>query len=206
MQSPIYFHSINIPVPEEKIYRRMGYRKGVTRIEMQRKNEIENYIECALSLIHLTGSGVRIPVLEISQSTIVLSTGIVLQSKDLAKMMKGCEEALFMGATAGKDIMDAIEKDSRENQLTRGIVLDAVASEMVDASLSWIADYFSTQLRRENKRLMKRRFSAGYGDFFLENQKIMYDALELKTLGVEINTSYMLVPQKTVTAVTGIIG
>jgi hypothetical protein len=184
----------------------MGYRKGVTRIEEQRKREIEDAIEYALPLIHLTGAGVRIPIEERGQFNIALSKGIVFESRDLARMLKGCAEALLMGATAGKDIMEAIENDSKNNRLTRGIVLDAVASEMVDASLDWIADYFNSQLRRENRRLTKKRFSAGYGDFLLENQKIMYDVLELETLGVELNESCMLVPQKSVTAVAGIMG
>lgn len=206
MKSPTFFRSITISVPRGKIYRRMGYRKGVTRIEEQRKREIEDAIEYALPLIHLTGAGVRIPIEERGQFNIALSKGIVFESRDLARMLKGCAEALLMGATAGKDIMEAIENDSKNNRLTRGIVLDAVASEMVDASLDWIADYFNSQLRRENRRLTKKRFSAGYGDFLLENQKIMYDVLELETLGVELNESCMLVPQKSVTAVAGIMG
>lgn len=205
MQSPTFFRSINISVPRGKIYRRMGYRKGVTRIEEERKREIEDAIEYALFLIHLKGSAVRIPIERIGQFNIALSQGIVFESRDLARMLKGCAEALLMGATAGKDIMDAIENDSKSNQLTRGVVLDAVASEMVDASLDWIADYFNNQLLRDNRRLTRKRFSAGYGDFLLENQKIMYDVLELKTLGVELTESCILVPEKSVTAVAGII-
>ncbi|MBN2517195.1 MAG: methionine synthase [Deltaproteobacteria bacterium] len=184
----------------------MGYRNGVTRIEEERKREIEDAIEYARSLIHLTGAAVRIPIEEIGQFNIVLSKGIVFNSRGLARMLKGCAEALLMGATAGKEIMEAIDNDSKTNRLTRGVILDAVASEMVDDSLDWIADYFNGQLRRENRRLTKRRFSAGYGDFLLENQKIMYDVLELGTLGVELTESFMLVPQKSVTAVAGIMG
>lgn len=184
----------------------MGYRKGVTRLDEASRRDIEDAIDHALSIIHLTGAGVRIPIHEADPSSIVLSSGIVFESRDLARMLKGCAEALLMGATAGKDIMEAIENDSKNNRLTRGIVLDAVASEMVDASLDWIADYFNNQLIRENRRLTKKRFSAGYGDFLLENQKIMYDALELETLGIELNESCMLIPQKSVTAIAGIRG
>jgi hypothetical protein len=184
----------------------MGYRKNVTRIEEERKREIEDAIEYALSLIHLTGAGVRIPIEEIGQFNIVLSKGIAFNSSGLARMLRGCAEVLLMGATAGKDIMEAIESDSKDNRLTRGVILDAVASEMVDASLDWIADYYNSQLRRENRQLTRRRFSAGYGDFMLENQKIMYDVLQLGMLGVELTESCMLVPQKSVTAVAGIIG
>ncbi len=204
MKSVIFFNSINIPVPRREIFRRLGYRKGITRIGKGQKEVIEDYIEYALSLIHLRGAGRRISIKEKSSSNIVLSNGVVFESKGLSKMIGDCEEIILMGATAGDDVIESIREDTEANQLTRGVVLDAVASEMVDASLDWIVDYFNRELRRENKRLTKSRFSAGYGDFTLENQKKIYDILEFERIGVKINENYILMPEKSVTAVAGI--
>ena len=206
MKSAIFFDSINISVPRREIFRRLGYRKGITRIGEDQKEIIEDYIEYALSLIHLKGAGRRIFIKKKSFSNIVLSNGIVFESKGLSKMIEDCEEIILMGATAGDDVMKSIGEDTEANQLTRGVILDAVASEMVDASLDWIVDYFNRDLRRENKQLTKRRFSAGYGDFILENQKIIYDTLQLERIGIQINENYILIPEKSVTAVAGIQG
>jgi hypothetical protein len=109
-----------------------------------------------------------------------------------------------MGATSGGDIMDAIEEDAAGRNVTRGVILDAAASEIVDAALDWIMDYFNRILRKENKWLLKKRFSAGYGDFSLENQKAIYNLLQLDRLGVRITESCLLIPEKSVTAITGI--
>ena len=204
MKSVIFFNSINISVPTREIFRRLGYRKGITRIGKSQKEVIEGYIEYALSLIHLRGAGRRISIKEKSSSNIVLSNGVVFESKGLSKMIGYCEEIILMGATAGDDVIESIREDTEANQLTRGVVLDAVASEMVDASLDWIVDYFNRELRRENKRLTKSRFSAGYGDFTLENQKKICDILEFERIGVKINENYILMPEKSVTAVAGI--
>jgi hypothetical protein len=57
---------------------------------------------------------------------------------------------------------------------------------MTDAGLDWIMDYFNQQLRREGKTLLPRRFSAGYADFNLENQKAIYDTLQMEKIGVTI--------------------
>ncbi len=204
MKSVVFFDSINISVPGREIFRRLGYRKGITRIGKDQKEVIEGYIEYALSLIHLRGAGRRISIKEKSFSNIVLSNSVVFESKNLSKMIGDCEEIILMGATAGEDVIESIREDAEANQLTRGVVLDAVASEMVDASLDWIVDYFNRELRRENKRLTKSRFSAGYGDFILENQKKIYDVLEFERIGVKINENYILMPEKSVTAVAGI--
>jgi cobalamin-dependent methionine synthase I len=109
-----------------------------------------------------------------------------------------------MGATAGREIINAIEADATGANVTRGIVLDAAASEIVDASLDWIMDYFNQSLRRENRRLLGKRYSAGYGDLLLQTQKAMYRLLQLDRIGIEITDSSMLVPEKSVTAITGI--
>lgn len=204
MKSLHFFMSIHIPVPRKDIYRRLGYRRGITQVNDDLKRKIEDAIEYAVTLIQLKGAGMRIPIQEMGQSKIILSKSIVFESKDLAKMLRDCEEILLMGATAGNDIIDAIREDTDANDLTRGVVLDAVASEMVDASLDWIINYFNHELRRENKQIIKRRFSAGYGDFMLENQNLIYNILDLEHIGIRINESCIFMPEKSVTAVGGI--
>jgi hypothetical protein len=204
MKSLHFFMSIHIPVPRKDIYRRLGYRRGITQVNDDLKRKIEDAIEYAVTRIQLKGAGMRIPIQEMGQSKIILSKSIVFESKDLAKMLRDCEEILLMGATAGNDIIDAIREDTDANDLTRGVVLDAVASEMVDASLDWIINYFNHELRRENKQIIKRRFSAGYGDFMLENQNSIYNILDLGHIGIRINESCIFMPEKSVTAVGGI--
>jgi cobalamin-dependent methionine synthase I len=75
---------------------------------------------------------------------------------------------------------------------------------MTDAALDWLMAYFNIQLRREGKKLLPRRFSAGYADLKLENQKSIYDLLEMQKIGVAISSNFILRPEKSVTAITGI--
>ena len=206
MNRLLFFDSINVATPEENIYKRLGYRKDKTQLTPQQKEEVERYIEDALSLINLKGAGISIPVQEKKPSGIILSTGIIFESVHLSAFLEDCREIVLMGATAGNDIIEVIQEDSAENNLTRAVVFDAVASEVVDASLDWIMNYFNQEFRRENKRLTPERFSAGYHDFLLENQKIIYDILQLQRIGIKINENFILTPEKSVTAVAGIIG
>jgi len=101
--------------------------------------------------------------------------------------------------------MEAIQSDIGGRNATRGVVLDATASEVVDAGLDWIMGYFRQSLRREGKTLLNSRFSAGYGDFALENQRLIHRLLQMDRLKVTITESCLLVPEKSVTAVTGIV-
>ena len=198
------FPSINIPLPIDAVYRRLGFKGGITKVDERKKEEIERYIEYAASLVSLKGSGFRVSLERVAPPLIVLGTGADIRSAKLAGFLKGCKEALFIGSTAGSVVMDAIRRDTEGGNMTRGVVVDAVASEMADAALDWITGFFNRLLARENARLTKGRFSAGYGDFLLENQKMMYDMLELNRIGVTIKENFILIPEKSVTAVVGI--
>lgn len=199
-----FFDSIAAEVPYEKIYHRLGYRQGITKIAAQEKKEIERYINDALALLTLNGAALRIPV-AVTQTQIILPTGETFNSKLLVNLLKGAKEMLCMAVTAGSKIIQAIgglEKDD----LKLGVIYDAAASEMVDAGFDWIQGYIEQALSRENLHLTNKRISCGYADFSLQYQEIFYKLLSLERLDVTINKAYMLVPEKSATAVTAIAG
>lgn len=204
MGAVYFWDSILIAPPREKIFRRMGFKRGKTQISVAQTREIEDYIDDALFDIQLKGAGKRISIAERLDVKTVLATGQTLDSAQVTALLANSGEIFLMGASAGSRIMEAIRQDSAHNRLTRAVVLDAVASEMTDEALEWITRYLNHELLRERKQLTKRRFSAGYGDFGLENQAWIYRTLELERLGISLTDSCMLVPEKSVTAVAGI--
>ncbi len=204
MRSSFFFDSIVIPVPKEKIYRRLGYRKGMTRLHDREREDTERVIDEAADLIRLKGVAARLVIAEKKAGETVLAGGKTVRSRSVARLLRNSEEILLMGATAGRDIMEAIATESSRDHLTHGVILDAAASEIVDGALNWIMALLNQELRREGRHLTKRRFSAGYGDFLLYHQEWIYQELGLDRLGVQINRSFMLVPEKSVTALAGI--
>jgi len=198
------FHTIRIAPPRQKIYQRLGYHRQVTQISAQQQALTDNQIDEALSLIHLQGVTRRVPIVARPNDVIVLEGGLRLESENLAAFLRDCDEALIMAATAGEEIMAAIRHDLATEAVTRAVVFDATASEMADGALDWIMDYIRQALLREGKVLLTRRYSAGYGDFALENQQIIYTLLNLDEIGIRITEQSILIPEKSVTAITGI--
>jgi hypothetical protein len=204
MDQVLYFNNISIATPIAQIYRRLGFRKGVTDLSPKDEAQTGRYIETALSLIRLQGAARRLPVLLEGKATVRLPEEATFESRRLLKFLCDSDEILLMGATAGTEIMSAIQEDAAGRNVTRGIVLDATASEVVDAALDWIMAYCNQTLRRQGRRLLTARYSAGYGDLALENQQTMYRLLALEKIGIEITQTCILIPEKSVTAITGI--
>lgn len=198
------FHTIRIAPPRQKIYQRLGFHLQVTQISPQQKQQTDGYIDEAASMIHLQGTVVRLSIIDRGTGVIVLENGIRLVSNHLEAFLRDCDETLILGSTAGEAIMAAIRSDMAVDAVTRAVVFDATASEMADAALDWLMDYTRRELIREGKALLDRRYSAGYGDFALENQQLLYTALQMREIGVMITPESLLLPEKSVTAVTGI--
>lgn len=169
------------------------------------KKETDSYIEDAIKYIQLKGVGLRVPIQKKNGREMLLSNDVILESEKLAAFLSSSEEVICMGATVGTEIIEKITSVIKDQEVTRGIVYDATASEIVDASLTWIMEYFNRKLLRENKMVLKKRFSAGYGDFSLKYQKIIHHLLMLEKIDVKITDTYMLIPEKSVIAITGIV-
>jgi len=198
------FERIAIDPPYAQIYRRLGYRKKTTEIALVKQKEIDLCIEEAAGYITLKGCLLKTFIDKNDGKDIILSGGISFPSMKLAIFLRDCREALLMGATAGSSIMKAIKEKTNQDNLSAAVIYDATASEMADGALDWIMSYAGRQLLREGKKLLPRRFSAGYADFPLANQKTIYQQLQMEKINVNINSNFILQPEKSVTAITGI--
>jgi len=204
LNSVIILERIILDPPLAKIYSQLGYKEKSTSLSSSRRQETDRYIQEAVSLICLQGSFLIVPIHKNDGRKTELASDLSFNSAKLARFLGDCREAALMGATAGASIMEAIREKTKQGQMTAAVVYDATASEMADAALDWIMDYINRQLLRECKRLLPRRFSAGYADFALDNQREIHQKLQLEKIGVSLSPSCILVPEKSVTAISGI--
>ncbi|MFH1877168.1 MAG: hypothetical protein ABH865_09810 [Candidatus Omnitrophota bacterium] len=198
-----FFSSIPVTFSNREVYQRLGFRPHTTRMRRQEKKKTDAAISQAQGFLALRGSAHILVVGKKTPVSLTLGT-VPFKSKLLVRLLKNSSQAIVMAATAGSRIIEAME-ELRADDLTRAVIYDAVASVAVDNALTWIQDYYRRELLRENKTVLSKRISCGYADFSLSFQKAFYKILGLSRLGVTITKSYMLVPEKSVTAVTGIV-
>lgn len=123
-----------------------------------------------------------------------------LESKTLAKNLKGCQEALILAATAGIEIDRLIAKYTRIAP-SKALMLQAIGTERVEA----LCDAFIDDMERSQGWKTRPRFSPGYGDLPLESQRKLFSVLNpQKHIGLTLNDSLLMSPSKSVTAIAGI--
>ena len=87
---------------------------------------------------------------------------------------------------------------------TKSLVMHAVGVERVESLANAFCSFLRAEAKKENKCL-RPRFSAGYGDFGIENQNLFFKNLEInKLLGVTLTEGMLMSPSKSVTAIVGI--
>lgn len=199
-----YFGSIPVVLPEDTVYSRLGRNRFLNKIPEAQKNLIGKYIAEGIALCHPTGCWLRLNIVERDSKSVTLENGDMLTSTSLAELLASSHAVLLTASTVGAGIVEAATAASNAGEGVKALVYDAVGSEMVDETIGWIHGYIGQQLKRGSEKLTRRRFSPGYGDLGLENQKIIYDILNLDKLGIRLNDSLIMVPEKSVTAISGI--
>lgn len=137
--------------------------------------------------------------IQVDAEGVTLACGARFTSRDLAAHLKGCEEALLLGATLGSRVDAAIRR------LSLGSVAEGAAAQAVAAAL--IESYCDeVQARFDTGGLAQRpRFSPGYGDWDLAEQRLLFPVLNCaKLIGLTLTDGCMMAPSKSVTAVIGL--
>lgn len=196
----------NIPiVPEEKlVLLHLGYHQKKTVLTAADRKLIEETLSLGWALCDNRGVWARIGITEHHEDRLILEGGVSLESRDLANWMAQSKELILMGATAGSGVMEQIQVDVAEGRITRGVILDAVASQVADGVLDWMSELLSKTLRREGNKLTRHRYSPGYGDLSLEYQRTIFDLLQLEELGLTLTEQCILMPEKSVIAIVGV--
>ena len=135
---------------------------------------------------------------EILEDGVLLECGVKFTSKDLAKHLAGCKEVLLLAATLGAKVDIAVRRLALES-VSEGAAAQAVAATIIEGYCDEV------QERIESDFHQRPRFSPGYGDWDLSEQRKLFAILECeKKLGLTLTDGLMMAPSKSVTAVIGL--
>ena len=122
------------------------------------------------------------------------------ESRDLARRLEGCDCAVIFAATVGLDVDRAIARAALTSP-ARALCYDAIGAERIEA----LCDCFNREIT-VSAGSTRPRFSPGYGDLPLKLQRDIFTVLDCpRTIGLTLSESLLMSPQKSVTAIVGII-
>ena len=132
---------------------------------------------------------------------LTLGEQVPLPGKMARDMLRECERAVLLVCTLGP-AFEARARTAKTRSMTEAVLLDALGSAWVEAA----CDEAERELAARFPALhLTDRFSPGYGDLPLNVQPDVLAATDAaRRLGVQATESFLMIPQKTVTAVIGL--
>jgi cobalamin-dependent methionine synthase I len=178
---PTFLHDIQIQISREILLRLLGAGTGAAQIRGDTLRMIEKAEELSENLLHPQG------IYQILQNP-------QLEGLDYLRDHQLTGLAL---CTIGPELENKVRELMATGQEPEGYVLDAVGSVAAEAT----ADVINAKIchwAAAHDLGATPRFSPGYGDWSLEEQRVIFRLLPAEKIGMRLNPSCMMIPRKSV--------
>jgi len=185
-----------ITVPRKHILHRLKFNK-------HKNIDSDKFLKIIEHEINMTSNIIIYDIVDnLFQDNKIVIDNVSFESNLVTKFMKNSKKILLMASTVTEDTFSRYQK-YKEQDMTKYIILDAVLSEKTDYGLDFLQNTLNRELLPQGMKTGKR-ISCGYGDFDIKNQEFFYNYLNLKKYNITLSENYIMVPEKTVTAICGI--
>ena len=132
----------------------------------------------------------------------LLGTALTLLGRDIRTHLATADRCLLFAATLGAAVdQEILRVQTRDMALAA--VMDATASAAIEQVCA-LVQHELTALAASVEGHLTDRFSPGYGDMPLEQQRAFCTVLDGEKIGLGVTDHFLLTPRKSVTAILGL--
>ncbi|MCK5098736.1 MAG: hypothetical protein KAR45_11575 [Desulfobacteraceae bacterium] len=126
------------------------------------------------------------------------------ESRSIARLLNHATNVWLMLVTLGHDLEKKSKEYFKNNEVFSGYILDRLGSFLIEEEVKKInAQIFQKYQKKDYTAT--HRYSPGYGDFSIKSQQIFFNLAKDSIPGLRISDRDILFPEKTVTAIKGVI-
>ena len=194
---PIYNAPLlKIDVEETKRY------AGLRKSESFDEKTISDICEDALLLLEVRGIW-KIYNYDCEKNLVMSEPQFEVEGNSIVKHLSGCEKVACMAVTVGDKIERQVTEEFRKGGYVYSMILDAAATTAVEQAADELEKAIAAESAKEGYK-MRWRYSPGYGDWSLTEQKKFFKITDAKEIGMRLSPAMMLMPRKSVTAIIGL--
>ena len=138
------------------------------------------------------------------EKNLVLSEPVFkIQGNSIEKHLQGCEKVICMAVTVGEKIEQEVTQEFKNGGYVASMIMDAAATAAVEQAADAMEKVIAQEVAKEGYKKIWR-YSPGYGDWSLNEQKAFFQITDAKEIGMRLSPMLMLMPRKSITAVIGL--
>ena len=185
---------------KSEVLRYCGYRRGVELTELT-DEMIRDGMETTNRLARIRSYWRLFDIEKCEEGVALKGTDVVFKGQGISRHLMWDKQVVLMCITIGPEF-DREVKRVMLDDAARGMILNACGAALVEKATDELQKEIDRQLPSGHTG---DRYSPGYGDFPIEQQTDFVKLLDMtRTAGIRLNSSYLMNPEKSVTAVAGI--
>ena len=187
---------LKVDVEETKRY------AGLRNTEGFDDKTISEICEDALLLLDVRGIW-KIYDYDCEKNLVMSEPQFEVKGDSIIKHLSGCEKVACMAVTVGEKIEQTVTEEFRKGGYVYSMILDAAATTAVEQAADELEKVIAAATEKEGYK-MRWRYSPGYGDWSLTEQKDFFQITDAKEIGMRLSPLLMLMPRKSITAIIGL--
>jgi len=194
--------AVDIEIDKKQVCHYIGYEDD-KNLSARVSSLIDDYTEHAHDLINPSYSYV-IKDVEWARGSMSLAEGsIIFKSRIIAKLLERCPQVAIFLVTIGKYLEETAFQLARDGLILQATVLDAIGSDAVEKMADFAQDRIN-EVAKAQGLVTSRRFSPGYCDWNIGQQRMLFYALTGNTVGIRLTGECLMIPQKSISGIIGI--
>ena len=192
----------DIEIDKKQVCHYMGYEADY-KLSARISSLVDEYIENAYHLIDPFYSYVIRDIELVQGSVIIIEGSIIFESKVIARLLKQCHKVAVFLATIGKYLEETSYQLAKDGLVLQSTVLDAIGTDAVE-KVAALAQERIAEVAAAQELVISQRFSPGYCDWDLEQQKMIFKAVDGDLVGIHLTDGCLMIPQKSISGIIGI--
>ena len=165
---------------------------------------VNEYVENAHHLIEPSYSCIIRNIKQVQGSRVFIDGSIVFQSQIIARLLERCQKVAVFVLTIGNHLEEMSCHLAEDRRMLQAAVLDAIGSVAVESVANFVQDKIGAVAHAQGLGI-SQRFSPGYCDWDISQQKTVFQALNGKsTVGIHLTDGYLMIPRKSISGIIGI--
>jgi len=164
---------------------------------------VDEYLEYANDLVDSVYSYVIRDIYWVQGSHVVIENWVTFESRVIARLLEQCQKVALFTLTIGDHLEEMVCQLTENGLILQATVLDAIGSVTVER----VADFVQGRIREVSRAqglATSRRFSPGYCDWDVSQQKMVFRAIDGDSAGIRLTEGCLMLPRKSISGIIGI--
>jgi len=191
-----------IEIDKDEVCRYLGYGKDQGP-NSSISSLIDEEIEEAYGLIQPSCFYQLMDIGRVRHPRVILEDGLTITSEVLSLVLSRCQQVAIFVSNIGRGLEHRVARLMQDGQMLKATILDAVGSEAAERTACYLQDIVR-ELAISNGYDITLRFSPGYCDWDITEQRLLFQAMNSAPLGVNLTEECLMVPRKSVSGIIGL--